>query len=748
MKFNKLKSILISIMLILVIVLTPLPVAGAEDVGIASVEVTQVMGKGIDLSSGQYYFMNMFVADKPTAIQVVLTDKTKINPDKMSLKIYYEGSLLANAKPFDSGNLQIVTFIPSMASVKSWKAGRYKFVASINGETKTTEAIFNESRKFSLLLISASVMYDGKVYEAPELNGSTFPLSKQPLPISDNKAIRKFHNAKLSLGTGEGGYDISTPGGQSKLLADIEKYRIKSAPQYDVVACAVTSPLTIKSSNSVGETMGYTDSRNSIVLTLHGSPSLEAREATLLHELGHIFGNGDEYPDGQLSPDINGVPHGVFGTDNGKVISGTRSFLRHATDNDSSGILIHDVQNPFDPKTGKAMLNRSSFMGSGHQHWPTSMVWEQAYRYLVPNYNNVLPRVYTDGKIVASRPSENDLSDEELTQLKNSYRQMLNEVRKLRGLEPFKEDQIQLSGDTRLLEVANENLSKRNFGNIINVEPMVNSIRADTKHLFTLVQTEITLKEYGANRLESDRVFFTESPCGHHWIKADYFFLAFVRAGNITYFTWSTISGAYPNKDVEKQYVPQPETPPVPEVNPVTNKQVRPEDFHTPPPDSAAKQPDPPEHSPESATATPKPDPDNDPPKADKSPYSRFSSEERLELLNFDNFDYGSVQWGGRDYNIDYVLGFYSWYLEYAYSIGASASDIKQAIEYEFDKAAEAADGMGSEALVFDLICQYYELYPPQELREYSYWYTEGIEPIYGSNPARSTFDTDRIQYR
>lgn len=189
--------------------------------------------------------------------------------------------------------------------------------------------------------------------------------------------------------------------------------------------------------------------------------------------------------------------------------------------------------------------------------------------------------------------------------------------------------------------------------------------------------------------------------------------------------------------------MPQPETPPVPEVNPVTNKQVRPEDFHTPPPKSAVKQPDPPERSPESSSATPKPNSGNDPPKADKSPYGRFSSEERLELLNFDSFDYGRVASGGRDYNIDYVLGFYSWYLDDAYSVKVSASDIKLAIDYGFNKAAEAADDMGFEVLIFDLVCQYYKLYPPQELREYSYWYEYGVEPIYGSNPTRSAYDTD-----
>ena len=46
------------------------------------------MGKGIDPDSGKYYFMNMFVAEKPAAVQVVMTGVTNIT--SATLDIYEE----------------------------------------------------------------------------------------------------------------------------------------------------------------------------------------------------------------------------------------------------------------------------------------------------------------------------------------------------------------------------------------------------------------------------------------------------------------------------------------------------------------------------------------------------------------------------------------------------------------------------------------------------------------------------------
>lgn len=217
----KIKKIFCVLIIFSLIASMFIPMTVSANPVIVSVEVTQILGKGIDIDNGKYHFMNMFVAEKPTAIQVVMTGD--VSASSATLDIYYEGSLLTTARPEESGSSQILTFIPGKDAINAWKAGRYKFTANVNGSSKTTEAIFNESRTFSVLIISAAVKHNGRIYDAPDLKADTVTLRAQPLPVSESKFIRKFRSAKLNFGTGNNGYDLSASEGQMSILSDIEK---------------------------------------------------------------------------------------------------------------------------------------------------------------------------------------------------------------------------------------------------------------------------------------------------------------------------------------------------------------------------------------------------------------------------------------------------------------------------------------------------------------------------------------------
>ena len=796
MKLRKLLNLVLAISIVAGIILSPAIFAEASgNVEIASVEVTQILGKGIDLDNGKYYFMNMFVAEKPTAIQVVMTGDTPAA--SVTLDIFYENSLLTTVGAQESGSSQILTFIPQKDLVGSWKAGRYKFTANANGSSKTTEAIFNESRRFSVLLIAASVKYDGEIFDAPDLDANTVPLRAQPLPVSESKFIRKFRSAKLRLGTGNDGYDLNSPEGQMGILADIEKYRATSASQYDVVVCVVNAPLTIGGRSSGASTAGYTDASHAVVMTLDGYPDAESKEATLLHELGHVFGNGDEYIGGDFALNVNGAPYGIEGTSNGRRVTGDKVYFKNVSGNDYSGIMIEDAQNPYNPKTATAMYNRTSFMGSSYRHWTTNMVWEQTYRFFIPNYNNVLPKVYTDGSIVAKRPNINDMSDMELDDLKASFRQMLNEVRAEKGLAPYPNDDMMRSGEKRLREVAEEALSKNDFGTI-DLEPMLNSVRADTKHLFTIAQMESKLTEFTRDFTEEHRTFFSEHPCGNAWINDDYMFLSFTRAGNVTYIMWSTLSGAYPATPDEEEFEPQPETAPIPEVNPVTDKAIDPRDFAdkygdgtsppagggdtniwddgggenasnsdnsnninnsnegpataTTPPDAVSTNDAP--NAPDGSTDTHETEPP--PPPASDSYADVFRRGDRPGFF-WDMYDYGlrkairddsetAAQYSQIDRNeFDFTIGFYAWYIGECYGVSASPADIETAVSWGQNNVESEYYG---EHLPFDYVCRYFGLYPPQELRQSHWQYEYGVEPEYGNNPRQSKYDRDAMTFR
>ena len=728
---------LLSLVVTAVMVLTLFPVTTlrtqAADASISSVEVTQIMGKGIDLDSGKYYFMNMFVAEKPTAVQVVMTDMTNIK--SASLDIYYEDKLLTTTQSNDKGERQIITFVPDKSAVNAWKAGRYKFTANINGESKTTEAIFNDSRQFSVLVISASVKFEGQVYPAPDIDANTIPLRTQALPVSESKLAAKYRNAKVSFGTGTGanGYDISTPEGQMSFLSDIEKYRLKSASKYDVIVAVVNSPL--------GGAGGYTNETHAIVITLLNKPNKDELGTTLLHETGHILGNGDEYIGGDFSVNINGAPYGITGTENGVTVTGNRSYFTRAENNNYSCILIHDVQNPYNPKSQTSMLGHSSFMGSSYQHWTTSMVWEEAYRHLVPNSQNILPRVYTDGSIVPQRPNSNDLTEAELNELKRKYRIMLNEVRAAAGYKPYSEDKIMIAGDKRMQEVAEETLQKRIFRKQIDLEPMLTSISADTKYMFRVAGSSASLREYGKDEIENMRDFYTYCPCGQAQIARDYMFLAFVRADNIIYFMENEVSGVYPRPPNEEEYKPQPEEPPVPEINPVTNDKINLADYAS----GQYEQPQIPDLINRDTPDTAEPAPQAYP------AYSELSQSERREILYYDAHQIYLDK--TINYPFDYVMGFYSWYVKEFYDVNISASDADNAIqkfltnfmnEYNVDYYLPFG--------VFELICRHYGLYPPQEMREGDAFgeamYKNGFEQgTFGENPKRSKLDTDGEKY-
>ena len=706
---------------------------------ISSVEITQVMGKGVNIDTGQYYFMNMFVAEKPTAIQVIMSKVTAI--ENASLEIYYENNLLTTITEGAMSERQLITFVPDKKDVNSWKSGRYKFTAKINGETSTTEAIFNESRKFSVLIISASVRYNNQTYTAPHIDAGTIPLRSQALPVSENKLTAKFRNAKVSFGTditGTSGYDIATPEGQMSFLADIEKYRLKSASNYDVVVAVVDSPL--------GEAAGYTNSEHAVVITLRNTTAgSEEIGSTLLHEIGHILGSGDEYIGGSFSLKINGAPYGVTGKENGVSVTGNRSHFTHAQDNNYSGILIHEVQNPYNPKAKTPMLERSSFMGSSYKHWITSMVWEEAYKRLVPNYQNVLPRVYTDGSIVAARPNINDLTNREIEELKREYRKMLNEVRAAAGYAPYSEDEILISGEKHLQTVAEDALRQRNIGNLIDLNPMLNSTRGDTKYWFGTVQLEAALYEFEENEIEDKRSFFTDSPCGQYFIGCDYMLLAFVRVENVVYYIRTTISNVSPVTNEDEEYKAQPETPPVPDINPVTGDIIDPDDFaeglYEPYTEAASDT----NQSGENNTNN-----------TNEIPYNELTKEERISLIGNDYFDYGLKKFrrdepdedttDEQKKSFDYLLGFYAWYLGYAYDINITAEEAESAIDQETKKLMEEMGTM--EVLVAECLFRYYEVIPPQEVREVHWYYQDyGLQKTYGDNPKRSKYDTDTINY-
>ncbi|MDR0903847.1 MAG: hypothetical protein LBM59_04375, partial [Ruminococcus sp.] len=557
---KRLISVLLSVFLLIsVAAVTPV---FADNTGIASVEVTQVMGKGIDMPTGKYYFMNTFVAGKPTSIQVVMNEIYGFSASD-SVTVFRDGVEITKIAPDKSETTQIMAFTPDKNAVDSWAAGRYKFTANIGGSEHSTEAIFNESREFSVLAVGASVKYNGEIFPAPKMDSDTVTLRAQALPVSENKLIRRYIGAPISFGTGENGYDLSASDGPLKLLSDIENYRLKSAANYDVVVVVVDSYISESKQNS-----GYTDSEHAVVLSLKANSDSESLTASLLHEIGHIFGNGDEYENGSAKPDVNGLPYGVKATDgSGESVTGNREYLNHAEGNTYSGILINDTQNPYNPKSGGVMLDTSSFMGSSYIHWTTNMVWEEAYEKLIPNYQNVLPKVYTDGTLVPERNLDNALSAERLKELQDDWYAMCNEVRAAKGYSAYTFDEYFKAGEKNLQKTAEDTMKKSET----EVKIAVNNVLEPMGMFAVERSSAVHIHEWADGDLEHFKNFFSESDCGSGAISDDYMVIAFMEVGGRLFYVWDTYHDLVPNPDTSEPVETQPETAPVLEVNPVNN---------------------------------------------------------------------------------------------------------------------------------------------------------------------------------
>jgi hypothetical protein len=674
------------------------------------------MGKGVDMNSGEYYFMNTFVAGKPTSIQVVLSDTESIGQDDY-VNIYKENVLLTTVYPDKTGERQLLTFTPSRSAVGGWVAGRYKFEATINGSTKTTEAIFNDSKSFSILVIGGETVYDGGNYEAPVMDSNAITLRAQALPISDDKLIRKFRAAPVSFGVGENGYDLSTSEGQSRILRDIEEYRLKSAAKYDVIVCLVNSPLTIGGNASGGKTTGYTNCNHAVVITLDGNPGAAELESTLLHELGHIFGNGDEYTGGSAKINVNGLPYGVSATDsNGNAVTGSRSWLEGVDGNAYSGILNDDEQNPFNAKTGANMRNTSSCMGSSYTHWTTSMVWETAYKALVPNYNNVLPKVYTDGSIVAKLPTHNELSNDDIEALRDQWISMVNEVKtNVFQLPEIPNDAVYQAGN-KFLQAQLEDAYARGEMKVSGEELRTNIMGA-TKTFIGQYTYETYIYEYTPDELEYFRGFFSESSCGNAWIGQDYMSVAFIRSENKTYYVWMTFSDVSP-AEPDEEVPAQPEIAPVPEVNPVTDQPVSPNDYVEP----VGYDGDRPGVQPSGNDGTQNGG-DNSGTYDDgtqnggngdgtnNTEYAALTEAQRLVFFGWDVFDYSMAGAGMKDQTKEYWNGFIAWYTNDQFATNLTAADVNQ---YMID--ADDAGYMEQNFAALGLY-EYLKLFPTYEMR-------------------------------
>jgi hypothetical protein len=214
------------------------------------------------------------------------------------------------------------------------------------------------------------------------------------------------------------------------------------------------------------------------------------------------------------------------------------------------------------------MLNTSSFMGSSYTHWTTSLVWEEAYEKLVPNYNNVLPKIYTDGTLVPERNLDNTLSSETLQDLRNNWYEMCNAVRVKKGYPEYTFDEYFEVGEAFFQKEAEKTMKKGeteihyDFNEAFNPIGMVTRESCINSHIYEWTDTE----------LEYFKGFFEESDCGDGFMSHDYMVIAFMEVGGRLFYSYTTFHNMGTLPDTSESVLPQPESQPVLEINPADNE--------------------------------------------------------------------------------------------------------------------------------------------------------------------------------
>jgi hypothetical protein len=396
------------------------------------------------------------------------------------------------------------------------------------------------------------------------------------------------------------------------------------------------------------------------------------------------------------------------------------------------------------------MLDTSSYMGSSFTHWTTSMVWEQAYEKLIPNYNNVLPKVYTDGTLVPERNLDNTLSKKTLEELRSDWYEMCNEVRVAKGHPAYTYDEYFELGEDFFQNEAEKTMKKNELEIQYSINEMFHSkgvhavMTCSTAHIYEWSDTE----------LEHFKGFFEESSCGDGWMSEEYMVIAFMEIGGRLFYSYTTFGEIEILPDESDILLSQPEELPELEFNPADNQmsieEVEPEYIEpeviieiieTDPTEPIETEPIEPTEPTETEPTTPtetepivttttkittkptttaKTEPKKtDPPKTSPpatqkptSPYENYTAEMKQSMLWYDAFDIGLSGTGAYDdepyKKWDNAAGYLGWWAGQEFGREMTAEETKALVEEayatgeynQWQVSAVIADHFGKEMLM------------------------------------------------
>lgn len=276
------------------------PVAVARSgLAVESLEINQVLGK---LPNPKY------VAGKSTAVIAYLSAEVTPNPEAHKVVVSVDGAEAFTLTPLASATpTRTLVFTCREASAcGSWKAGAYRFDATIDGVSATASGTFVAKRPVRILAVPVKARYGTDVRSPDEKWKRAGEFMRSVWPVAD-AAFSWSLREEIDLTA----HDITTDDGQRavwKALADLNPNRCETEPQADGCYDAVMG--FIKS--RIGDMQGYTFGAPAVVNVNDDEDMM----ATVVHEFAHMapFKLGDEYRKGSYNCDHNPPPPDYVGS--------------------------------------------------------------------------------------------------------------------------------------------------------------------------------------------------------------------------------------------------------------------------------------------------------------------------------------------------------------------------------------------------------------------------------------------------
>ncbi|MBF0468257.1 MAG: hypothetical protein HQK61_05150, partial [Desulfamplus sp.] len=335
-----------------------------------------------------------FVAEKSTVIRALLNEKVKIDKSSTSAIIKRDGQMVATLEPRKySDDTDSVDFLcPSLASCGNWAAGNYLFEVSVNDIKKTTEGStyqFQERSGVRVLAMAVKANYNGTVTQVSDDKWKTmWQYTQKVYPIADNKFDWKVRE---EFDASDPKYNLETDEGQRNLweaLTNLMPNECASDPKKDgcyelVVGFISDRPNTYPE----GKLQGYTYGRPTNLVVAKD----EDAEATVAHEIAHVYGVGDTYAGGSIRCDINPAPDHFKGSDwdNRENSDYNCSSGREAL-GDVSATKIPASHHPYEIGGRGLLGDMACYMGSGgkqSQFWTTQDAYDHLFSQLAPAGN-------------------------------------------------------------------------------------------------------------------------------------------------------------------------------------------------------------------------------------------------------------------------------------------------------------------------------------------------------------------------